>query len=1165
MDAVEYGTLLAAAAREPFSAFVRLVRFKYRASVMEAMVDLATVGVGKDQIARWLSETAGPHEAAVRVATAHLDAARTVPKFALCLLVLSAGGDEKGPRVAAATYLKNFLRNHWSEESAMPTEERLEFRNQLVEVLLRVDGIVLKLLAEAFRLVAVNDFARKSAWPELVPAFRNAIQNSDLVNGAVESSEFKTLNVLIGVQTIIKPFQYFMDPTVAREPVPQQLEDIGKELLVPLHSIFHHLVQQVAASKDEGAAAHDNILLVLCKSFHLAIKSHMPASLATYLGHWFQDIMILLQLVVLDKKLDAPEQIYRLKTWKRALQICCTLITRHRKYVDKYLPSMSHMALKLLSQSSSTKNLHPMQERIISLAFDVVSNILETGPGWRLMAPHFSNLLESAIFPTLRLSEKDMAEWEEDEDEYLRKNLPSDMDEASGWKEDLLVPRQSAINLLGLIATSKGPPTTVAAKKVAAMKRKKAGKGKGKDGQGTAGELLVLPFLSQFPLPLPEMAPTSDLVINYYGALMAYGGLTQFLKTQTPDKVTIILQTRVFPLYTMGTPSPYVLANANWLLGELAACLPEELNDDIYNALLKGLLAPNVGDVSWRPVRASAAGALSTLLQEEYKPAEWLPLLQAAVAGARMVEEGEATIALQLLANVAEVGEDHVAPHVPAITAAVQGEICRHIPPHPEPWPQMVELGFSAVASLAQTWDSAEPEEDEDEGKALENWKMGCITVANTVAELLQRAWLPTSPDGSSVVAAPPPSCLNDASTLLAAVLRYTNDSSAAASLKVEPLLQVWANLISEWNAWEEEEDESVFEAIEEAVLLHGRYPLRHFTVADVHPALSGSSTSNKSILEGLVTFVTSAIEGAYPAAVWRACRCTHAILHASALAFEGEEISKDIVSRFVQATIRRLKGLSSIKVPLAKPLVLVIATCYVCLPKETEQVLNSEDEKKTDGGPGDSLLMWGEALGVLSETEADPGLSVECEIKLCVLALLRLLEHLVSKGVAEGSKGFEVAQHCFRSLLESSVDLKEVQESSSVDDSDEDEDDSDGSDDSEDDEDDDGDSNSNSSDDDSDEEHEETEDEFLVRYARTARELEMQAVEEAEGGQDEDGQDIELGVLGLVNSETQVMAFIKDHGQTLMKKLTLSKELISRFKDRFPESKSLFSLCTSV
>lgn len=56
---------------------------------------------------------------------------------------------------------------------------------------------------------------------------------------------------------------------------------------------------------------------------------------------------------------------------------------------------------------------------------------------------------------------------------------------------------------------------------------------------------------------------------------------------------------------------------------------------------------------------------------------------------------------------------------------------------------QMVELGFAALASLAQTWDSAEPDEDEDDGKALTNWKIGCATVANTLSQLLQRAWLP--------------------------------------------------------------------------------------------------------------------------------------------------------------------------------------------------------------------------------------------------------------------------------------------------------------------------------------------------------------------------------------------------------------------------------------
>ncbi len=67
---------------------------------------------------------------------------------------------------------------------------------------------------------------------------------------------------------------------------------------------------------------------------------------------------------------------------------------------------------------------------------------------------------------------------------------------------------------------------------------------------------------------------------------------------------------------------------------------------------------------------------------------------------------------------------------------------------------------------------------------------------------------------------APPPSCLSDTSVLISTILRYTPDLSSAASMKVETLLQVWANLIVDWNAWEEEEDEAVFDAIGEAVAL---------------------------------------------------------------------------------------------------------------------------------------------------------------------------------------------------------------------------------------------------------------------------------------------------------------------------------------------------------
>ncbi len=117
-----------------------------------------------------------------------------------------------------------------------------------------------------------------------------------------------------------------------------------------------------------------------------------------------------------------------------------------------------------------------------------------------------------------------------------------------------------------------------------------------------------------------------------------------------------------------------------------------------------------------------------------------LPLLQPIITKTHKQEERKATISLQLLATITEVGDDHVVPHILNVVTLVQGEVCKRIPSHLEPQPQvlkqfpylpkqfwedsyvlptmslfalnnapcvkqMVKLGFVAVALLAQTWD----------------------------------------------------------------------------------------------------------------------------------------------------------------------------------------------------------------------------------------------------------------------------------------------------------------------------------------------------------------------------------------------------------------------------------------------------------------------------
>ncbi|MCO5600948.1 hypothetical protein L7F22_055065 [Adiantum nelumboides] len=472
------------------------------------------MSISAEQVGLLLASTISSDEVSVRSATAALESAQAIPGFPFILLSLSSGLANDGRCLAAATYLKNLLKAQWNKPEFMAIIERPVFRNQLVDALLRADISVLKTLAEAFHIILCDDFVQTNTWPELIPAMRTALQMSNLVN-ASGSVEIRAFNVLVALQAMVKPFRYFMNPKVAREPVPEQLELISKDLLAPLHQYFHSLVEEVKLTKGNGASSSDGSLLVLCKCFHLAVRSHMPSSLLPNLGSWCEDLLLLVGCIEVQFKLEGVDQLSRMKSWKRALQIFCSLVIRHRRYIDRLLSKWLSVLLDVVRKAAFAKDLHSMQERVISSAFDAISNIFETGPGWRIVSSHFSSLLEGAIFPALKFKEKDILDWNEDQEEYLRKNLPSDMDNTTGWRDDLYTPRRSALNLLGLISTSKGPPIFVGSNDVSATKRKKAGKnGNIKDSQGTAGELLIVPFLSKFSVPTENSPLTSEPVVK---------------------------------------------------------------------------------------------------------------------------------------------------------------------------------------------------------------------------------------------------------------------------------------------------------------------------------------------------------------------------------------------------------------------------------------------------------------------------------------------------------------------------------------------------------------------------------------------------------------------------------------------------------------------------
>lgn len=991
-----------------------------------------------------------------------------------------------------------------------------------MRALLQVEPAVLKVLIEGFRVIVAAEFVKDNSWPELIPELQSVIHISNLINGS-GNGEWKTVNALTVLHSLIRPFQYFLNPKVAREPVPPQLELIAEKILVPLLVVFHHCLEKALSIQSRTEVETEKILLIVCKCMHFAVRSHMPSALAPLLPSFCKDLFGILSSLSFDGGETLEDgYLLRLKTGKRSLLIFCALVTRHRKFSDKLMPDIIRCVSIIVKHSTNISKLDFLSERIVSLAFDVISRVLETGPGWRLVSPHFSSLLNSAIFPALVMNEKDTAEWEEDADEFIRKNLPSDLEESSGWREDLFTPRKSALNLLGVISISKGPPTVASV----SSKRKKGEKNKQKD-RSSMGELLVVPFLSKFPIPTDINTSITKIVNDYYGVLMAYGSLVEFLREQKPGYTTNLIRNRVLPLYKSSTCHPYLVASANWVLGEFAPCIPEEMSADVYSSLLKALAWSDMGDISCYPVRVSAAGAIAELVENEYLPPEWLPVLQVMV-GRIGDEDEESPIIFQLLSTLVEAGNESVAPHIPYIVSLLVGTILKHIPANPEPWPQMVERGFAALAVMTQCWEDSEPEEAE-ENESSDLWVSGCATIATAFSDLLQLAWLrPLQPvDGEIDHLTPPPFCIDDLSTLLKFIVQNVNESDLVIKLKVSELLLIWADLIADWHAWEEMEDLSIFSCIKEVVNLNRKVSLRNFIVGDM-PSPPAPPVPRPSVIEGISSFISEAFSQ-YPSATCRASSCVHVLLHVPTYSNEAEGVKQALVRTFSHAAFSHFREIRSKPCSLWKPLLLAIASCYLCYPDIVQKILEKDEN--------DGFTVWAAALGYVSTSKFEPGLSTESEIKLAVIALGKLIEHLL----CVGNQVSGLLGDCFAALMEASVRLKEVHEEEENEET-EDEDDGDGDEDSEDD-----------SDEDSEEdEREETEEEFLERCAEAAVALENGTVVE-EGDVEDYEQELELGGLEEVDPQSIVQSLIKRYHQVLSS-LSLPPELISSFLNTFPD-----------
>ncbi|ONM17284.1 ARM repeat superfamily protein [Zea mays] len=319
------------------------------------------------------------------------------------------------------------------------------------------------------------------------------------------------------------------------------------------------------------------------------------------------------------------------------------------------------------------------------------------------------------------------------------------------------------------------------------------------------GELLVIPFLSKFPIPSHGEDASSVAVQNYFGVLIPYGGLQDFL-TEKKDLTITLIRNRILPLYSLDPCSPYLISTANWVIGQLAICLPEDMSSSIYQSLMKALTMEYVQDITCYPVCASASGAIAELIENSYVPPDWLILLQVVLKRISTGDENESALLFKLLGTIVE--EMHVSPVMPGRSPFIisQYSWCIGFLDRGSPGNPSTPVGGcrydSSLGLLTKFLN-------------LLKGAPGGIVDLNNVAETLE--------EGSAFL---PLSCVNDASVLLEFVMSSVTCMEETESLKVFELVATWADAIANWDSWEEMEDQGVFNTIKEAVNFHQRFDL---------------------------------------------------------------------------------------------------------------------------------------------------------------------------------------------------------------------------------------------------------------------------------------------------------------------------------------------------
>ncbi|BES95153.1 CAS/CSE protein, C-terminus [Nesidiocoris tenuis] len=385
-------------------------------------------------LSNYLRQTLDPNPDVRRPSEKFLESVEANKNYPLLLLnLINQQSDDLTIKVAGAVTFKNYVKRNWpltdDGVDKIHPEDREQIKELIVNIMLVSPPAVQKQLSDAINIIGKSDFPRK--WPNLLSNMISKFQTGDfhVINGVLHTAH-----------SIFKRYRYEFKSQELWEEIKFVLDEFTKPF-TELFTATVGLITTHAANPQALKVIYSSLLLIL-KVFYSLNFQDLPEFFEDNIKLWMD---LKHQLLIADVKgLESdsesePGIIEELKA-----QIIANVQLYAQKYDEEFRPYLPGFVTDIWNLLVTT-GLQTKYDAMVSGALQYLSTVAQRDHYKYLFEnPEvLSGICENVIIPNIHFREMDEELFEDNPEEYIRRDIEG---------SDIETRRRAACDLVKILA-----------------------------------------------------------------------------------------------------------------------------------------------------------------------------------------------------------------------------------------------------------------------------------------------------------------------------------------------------------------------------------------------------------------------------------------------------------------------------------------------------------------------------------------------------------------------------------------------------------------------------------------------------------------------------------------------------------------------------------------